>query len=196
MTYAVNYVEGSEHIIGPMPRNLSVTRKGVHIFLILSKYQDMIPWDAIQRADIRHYTIDDKTSAGGALVGGLLLGPVGAIAGGLSGGKRTGTDLNICYLTPSNEKKVLVINVNYAGTADRIKRKIDSQLKKRFGTSERATLDSFTPKHDSVVIDKIASLEKLSALRKDGTLTEAEFQEQKTSILNYQATSTKNRLEG
>ena len=170
-TFAVSYISGSDNIPGPMPRNLRITGKGVTVFGLLSKYKETLPWDVIQRADIKHFAIDDTNSTAMALLVGV------------PGVKRTGSSILITYKKPSGEIKVLVIETNFIHTVDNIKRTIDKQLLKKFGTVERVPL-ARTVEKPSNPVDKIASLEKLSALRKDGTLTEAEFQEQKTSLLN------------
>jgi hypothetical protein len=121
-------------------------------------------------------------AATGAIVGGILTGGIGFLAGGAIGGKRRkenqlhlivnyfGTECNI-IIKPS--KKIPVI---YA----ELKKLMGKQTKKpkQLDTSEQKQIDS------NPQIDIAAELEKLHGLVKKGILTQEEFDAQKKKLLS------------
>jgi hypothetical protein len=126
-----------------------------------------------------------KSVVGRALVGGILLGPVGAIVGGMTGignkdVKMTQVD-NILSIKLNNSDTILTFSVD-----NKDYKVVESFLKKFFQEKYKRPEDVET----SQVNEKTNStsiydeLRKLKCLVEDGILTEEEFQTQKQKILN------------
>lgn len=130
----------------------------------------------------------NKSVVGRALVGGLLLGPLGAVVGGMSGVGSKSTKLTDY---PDN---ILTVCVDNAGKDDYILfavsnkhfKDVEKFLKTSFPTqyknfNEIAEQESKSQSNIISVADEITKLKELLDI---GALTQDEFNEQKTKILN------------
>ena len=137
-----------------------------------------------------------SSQIGGALIGALALGGIGAIIGGLSGktqtvGKVKRVDLRITvndtqtphhvvnFLNLESKKDGIVYELAIA-TARRWHGLIEVLIK-RADTEDRKNQKTTDPHQRASVADE---LKKLAELRDSGILSAEEFQQQKTRLLN------------
>lgn len=122
----------------------------------------------------------DKSVVGRAVVGGLLLGPIGAVVGGLSGLK-SGQQL----ILPDT---IIIINYKYENSKlelffsckkDNLIETINFFKSIGIKTEEKKESD----KTVSITDQNIDKLERLAKLKADGFLTNEEFEEQKKKLL-------------
>jgi hypothetical protein len=130
----------------------------------------------------------NKSVVGRALVGGLLLGPLGALVGGMSGVGSKSTKLTDY---PDN---ILTVCIDNAGKEDYI---LFSVTNKHFQDVEKFLKTNFTtlyknfneiikeePKAQIETISIADEIRKLKELLDMGALSQEEFNEQKAKILN------------
>jgi len=174
---------------GHYSTHLAIKPKGIQIALNIGFFSYRVP---ILMEQIEFVVIEaqneiierkSKSVVGRALVGGLLLGPVGAIVGGLSG-------------VGSKEKNLAEDNILTIKIADSnffisfsIKNKnlmeVESYFKKHFGPKFKSTDE--LEQINSEVTPKLSvadELLKLKSLLDCGLLTAEEFEIQKQRIIN------------
>ncbi|UNM95960.1 SHOCT domain-containing protein [Ignatzschineria rhizosphaerae] len=164
--------------------------------LTMISFQDVLLVELIE--DGVSITKTSRTSQiGGALLGSILLGGVGAVIGGLSGSKKTSTNANSI---------ILRVVVNSTVNPDHIIHFLDQEVEKNDEIYQEAissarkwesTLNVII--HQADMIDKknaslpldlsdeantISKLERLASLKDRGVLTDDEFQAEKIKILN------------
>lgn len=126
-----------------------------------------------------------KSIVGRALVGGILLGPVGAIVGGMTGignkdVKLTQVD-NILSIQVNNPDTILTFSVD-----NKDYKAVENFFQKFFKEKYKRPEDLETSQpsdkpHSTSIVDE---LRKLKSLVDEGILTEEEFQAQKQKLLN------------
>jgi len=138
---------------------------------------------------------------GGAIVGGVLLGGVGAVIGGLSGKKRTISEVHKVALRVTIESTAFpVIEIPFL--AIKVRRDSPLYVNAQTGATEwhgrltalirRAERDMYKPAQPEVVLPPLPAppvasvadeLQKLAALKASGVLTEDEFAAEKIRLL-------------
>jgi hypothetical protein len=181
---------------------LAIDEKRKKIGLITQNHIDVISYSDILSSEIFEdgdtITRSSRTSqVGGALLGGLVLGGVGAIIGGLSGRKTSSKKVNridlrltvnrtqspihdinfyngLCKRTDSIYKKTIDQVRHWHGLIDVLIRIADrdDQAKENEASSSRV---------DVSVADELA---KLADLQKKGIISEEEFATQKSKLLS------------
>lgn len=125
-----------------------------------------------------------SSQIGGALIGGLALGGVGAIIGGLSGKTKTSGKVKkfALRLTVNDTKNPLHdVNFLYQGTQARHWHGLVEVLIKRADTEDKTNITNSTPQiQPASIADEI---KKLAELRDSGVLSVDEFQQQKARLL-------------
>jgi hypothetical protein len=139
---------------------------------------------------------------GGALVGGVLLGGVGAVVGGLSGSKKTSQKIervdlrvviddtnspvhNVCFLNLEVGRSGIVHKAAldkaryWSGLLDVVIRRADQARVRDVNVVQNGKSKDTKP--SGAVADE---LKKLADLKADGVLTEDEFQTQKQRLLS------------
>lgn len=148
------------------------------------------------------FTKSAARTVGGALVGGALLGKAGAVIGGLSGGSAQHKEVNsmqIKILLRDVEKTTYVLDFKQRSSTLKTSSDLDAGFYKMYLKDAMAAKDLL-----SVIIDKaqqlnVASqqpvgektsdfsvadeLNKLARLKKEGFLTDEEFEAQKKKLL-------------
>lgn len=148
------------------------------------------------------FTKSAARTVGGALVGGALLGKAGAVIGGLSGGSAQHKEVNsmqIKILLRNVEKTTYVLDFKQRSSTLKTSSDLDAGFYKMYLKDAMAAKDLL-----SVIIDKaqqlnVASqqpvgektsdfsvadeLTKLARLKKEGFLTDEEFEAQKKKLL-------------
>lgn len=142
-------------------------------------------------------TTSRKSQLGGALVGGLVAGGVGAVIGGLSGEKKSVEKLESIQLKIIVDDNINPVHI-FQFNEDVIERNSEEYKKimvrvnhwhallvKTMKQNEEKKIEpkvSKTVKDDTTSISK--ELKELFELKKEGILTEEEFNKQKEKILN------------
>lgn len=126
-----------------------------------------------------------KSIVGRALLGGVLLGPVGAIVGGMTGigskDVRISQVDNILSIKLTNSQTYLTFSVD-----NKHFKEVENYLKKHFGTKYKlaSELEKLQPANSSSKGLSVADeLLKLKSLLDNGILTQAEFESQKQKLL-------------
>lgn len=171
--------------------NLEVRPNGLEIAvgINLSNYrvallQDQIDFFVIEHQD-QIVQQKGKSIIGRALLGGVLLGPVGAIVGGMTGigskeVKVSQVD-NILSIKLTNSETYLTFSVDNKNFKD-----TENYLKKHFRTKYKlaSELEKLQPANSNSTGLSIADeLLKLKSLLDNGILTQAEFESQKQKLL-------------
>lgn len=139
MSYYITYLEGSDNFREPMKTNIAFKRNGIRVGVVFMKSNsEFIPWENILRADFTSKLVEQRASIGKALVGGLIFGPAGAIVGGLSGQQVNDRMVSIIRRKEDGTIAPLILEAT-SGVPLTIKKKIDEELLKRFGTTDRTT---------------------------------------------------------
>lgn len=131
--YRVKYVSGRKPGQKPSKNfKLKLTRSGIKLVGIYPKPfwfgNQMIPWNDIQKIEYSESVETSQFSAGNAVVGGMLFGDVGAIAGAAMGSKEEVMAIKIHYDT--TEPKQLVVAVP-AYLGDRLRENLTAWLDAR-----------------------------------------------------------------
>jgi len=124
----------------------------------------------------------DKSVIGRAVIGGVLLGPLGAVIGGVSGLKK-GQETIIpdsilildCEIDNSNLKLIYSCNKNKLPETKSFFSKLGIQIEEIKGLIQR-DIDSESKKIDN--------LERIANLFKEGVLTKEEFDREKKNLLD------------
>lgn len=165
-------------------------------------YKDIISSEVIEDGDT--ITKSSRTSQiGGALVGGLALGGVGAIIGGLSGSKKTsGVAKNISLKvivndTSSAMHEVIFLNteakkdsLSYKIATEKVNEwhaKIHALIKQsntNFEQKPKAPTETDSRPEETAKASVVDQIAKLAELKEKGFLTDEEFNTQKQKLLS------------
>ena len=126
---------GNDYYRDPITNRVRIKKDGLHFgVLFVNGTKLIIKWDDVLKIDQTVNLANKQVSYGKALAGGIVFGPLGAILGGLSGGKKTERTLTIIFIDETRElKSVSFESMNSLP----IRNKIESELKKRYGTTDR-----------------------------------------------------------
>lgn len=206
----VRFVATQELMGDDCETGIAVDEKGRRVCLITSRgettqtriisYGDLLSSEIFEDGESVTKTVR-SSQVGGALVGAVLLGGVGAVIGGLSGKTRTQgkvkrVDLRIVVndsKAPAHDINLLATEVKTGGLLHQqameqarhwhnvisvlirqADRKDDNDLQDREGLPAPASADQRMPER----------LRELAGLRDDGLLTPEEFEAQKARLLN------------
>jgi hypothetical protein len=97
--------------------NISIKRKYVNIEMI-----KRIPYDQITNVSVEHDVSDAPLSAGKALGGAIIAGPLGAIVGASMGGKKVSSMITLEYTGDNGQTKQITLEAKLAAA---LKAKID-----------------------------------------------------------------------
>lgn len=129
-----------------------------------------------------------KSVVGRAVVGGLLLGPLGAVVGGMSGIGSKSTKLtdypdNILTVCFENSG---VDDFAMFSVANKSFKDVEKFLKTNYPTKYKnfQEIEKDTPQVKSAPVSMADEIKKLKELLDIGALTEQEFNEQKSKLLN------------
>lgn len=100
--YYAFYIRGLAFDQKPGPTNLIVTSR------FLKMKNQKILWRDIKNVDIKHEVVEKSTSVGGAVVGGIIAGGVGAVIGGMSGGKAVNSYIVITYTLDEHDYSLVM----------------------------------------------------------------------------------------
>jgi len=158
-------------------------------------YRDIISSELFEDGKTITRTVR-SSQIGGALVGGLLLGGVGAVIGGLSGkrvetGKVRRIDLRLVIndpARPTHDVCFLAVETNRNGYLHKLTSELARQWQARFDViikrAEREDAASGQQQAEKPASLSVADeLRKLADLRSAGILTDAEFDAQKAKLL-------------
>ncbi len=120
MRYKVFYYGGG-NTERPGPINIITKNDGLKLSIGIKQF---ISYSDIQSVKIDYQVLEKEMSAGKAVVGGLLFGGVGALAGGALGGQKVKQFLKVKYTLESEEKE-LVLGTNIA---EKLKKGIDKKI--------------------------------------------------------------------
>ncbi|MNT48143.1 hypothetical protein D3C72_1849080 [compost metagenome] len=143
MSYYITYLDGSDNFQEPMKTNFAFKRNGIRVGVVfIQSNSEFISWENILRVDFTSKLVEQRVSIGKALIGGLIFGPAGAIVGGLSGKQVNDRMVSIIRRKEDGSIGPIVLE-GTSGVPLLIKRKIDQELTKRYGTTDRtAAVDS------------------------------------------------------
>ena len=126
---------GNDYFRDPVTNRVRIKKDGLHFGVFLINGTKLtIEWDNVVKIDQTVNLANKQVSYGKALAGGIVFGPLGAVLGGLSGGKKTERTLTIIFMDESKELKSVSFE---AVNSLPIRNKIEAELKKRYGTTDR-----------------------------------------------------------
>ena len=126
---------GSDYFRDPTANRIRIKNSGLDFGVFLVKGTKLsINWDDVLKIEQTVNLADKKVSYGKAIAGGLVFGPVGAILGGLSGGRITDRVLTIVFLDKNKNLQSVSFDSKMSLP---IRNKIEAELQKRFGTVDR-----------------------------------------------------------
>lgn len=158
----------------------------INAYNIIFKYEDIISYELLE--DGESIT---KGGLGGAVVGGALFGGAGAIAGSVTGKKKTKMEINefrIKIITRNEFYPEVYINFLVAGSI-----KSGSMVYKGYKGAAQRIITEFTVITDSlnsventksnVVLSEADEIIKYKKMYDDGIITEEEFESKKKQLL-------------
>lgn len=126
---------GNDYFRDPTANRIRIKNDGLHfgVFLVGNTKLD-IKWDNVLKIEQTSKLADKKVSYSKAIAGGLIFGPVGAILGGMAGGRVTDRVLTIVFVDGSQKLQTVSFDSKMSLP---IRKKIETELKKRFTTADR-----------------------------------------------------------
>jgi hypothetical protein len=143
--------------------------------------------------------INRSSQLGGALIGGLAFGGIGALAGALSGEKRTtqkvkNMELRILVNDPESPSFAINFMRSETTTGGVFHSAARNRAKEWQGRVEilirKADQEDMANEHSAPISSLSQDLERLAALQKSGALTEEEFAAAKRSLLERKTGAT------
>lgn len=126
---------GNDYFRDPTANRIRIKNDGLDFGVFLVKGTKLsIGWEDVLKIEQTVNLADKKVSYGKAVAGGLVFGPVGAVLGGLSGGRVTDRVLTIVFLDKSKNLQSVSFDSKMSLP---IRNKIEAELQKRFGTIDR-----------------------------------------------------------
>ena len=130
------------------------------------------------------FDLKNKSVIGRAVVGGLILGPVGAIVGGMTGigQKQVSTNmpenlLSISFLE-GNDERIILFSCKNKHRKD-VENYFLKHYKNKFKMTHASDIESVEPPKE----DNIDKLEKLISMKEKGLITEEEFSKMKSTLM-------------
>lgn len=121
MRYYTTYISGLPVPHKPGFTNAIITRKGLKVF------GQTIAWGDIVSSDVTYEVKDKSVSAGKAVAGAVIAGPVGAIVGGMLGGKGVDSYLKVTYRAVSGQNELLLAGKS----SDTVNKAINKHINKK-----------------------------------------------------------------
>ena len=170
--------------------NLRFRPKGLQIEMIKGiKYHSI----GILESDILSINLEgqnqlfeqkNKSVVGRAIVGGLILGPVGAIVGGMTGIGQKEVATNMpenflsIYFSEKGEEKIILFSCK-----NKHRKEVENYFLKNYKSKFQITHASDKKPSEKSEDDNIEKLEKLISMKEKGLLTDEEFSTMKSKLI-------------
>jgi hypothetical protein len=147
-------------------------------------YKDMLESEVIENG-VSVMKTSRGSQVGGVLLGGLVLGGVGAVIGGLSAKKTTTnkvTSVDLRVIINDTKEPVHMLRFPTRQQADHWQALI-SVIIRQADQEDKANSNTTSGQHAQAPVSVADEIAKLSALMEKGLITQGEFQAQKARLL-------------